>query len=223
MIGNKIETNIAGGLDFPLPRMVEVRQKFKTEKLASVTATINEEFKRPAIRAKIKPGMSVAVGCGSRGINNIAEAAKATVDNLKALGAKPFIFPAMGSHGGGTAEAQRGVLEGYGITEAYCGCEIRSSMDVIEVGDHPSGIPIYQDKLASEADGIVLVCRVKPHTNFRAPIESGHRQNDDYRHGQNHRRYQPSHARHGCVRHLAAGSGEDDHGEKQILVQHRDG
>ncbi len=173
MIGSKIETNIAGGLDFPLPRMVEVRQKFKTEKLASVTATINAEFKRPDIRAKIKPGMSIAVGCGSRGINNIAEAAKATVDNLKALGAKPFIFPAMGSHGGGTAETQSEVLEGYGITAAYCGCEIRSSMEVIEVGVHPSGIPIYQDKLASEADGIVLVCRVKPHTNFRAPIESG--------------------------------------------------
>ena len=173
MIGSKIETNIAGGLDFPLPRMVEVRQKFKTEKLASVTATINEEFKRPEIRAKIKPGMSIAVGCGSRGINNIAEAAKATVDNLKALGAKPFIFPAMGSHGGGTAETQREVLEGYGITAEYCGCEIRSSMDVIVVGTHPSSIPIYQDKLASEADGIVLVCRVKPHTNFRAAIESG--------------------------------------------------
>ena len=173
MIGSKIETNIAGGLDFPLPRMVEVRQKFKTEKLASVTATINAEFKRPEIKAKIKPGMSIAVGCGSRGINNIAEAAKATVDNLKALGAKPFIFPAMGSHGGGTAETQSEVLEGYGITAAYCGCEIRSSMEVIEVGVHPSGIPIYQDKLASEADGIVLVCRVKPHTNFRAPIESG--------------------------------------------------
>ena len=173
MIGNKIETNISGGLEIPLPRMVEVRQKFKTEKLASVTATINEEFKRPEIRAKIRPGMSIAVGCGSRGINNVAEAAKATVDNLKALGAKPFIFPAMGSHGGGTAELQRGVLEGYGITAEYCGCEIRSSMDVIEIGKHPSGISIYQDKLASEADGIVLVCRVKPHTNFRAPIESG--------------------------------------------------
>lgn len=173
MIGNKIETNIAGGLDIPLPRMVEIRQKFKTEKLASVTATIDAEFKRPEIRAKIKPGMSIAVGCGSRGINNIAEAAKATVDNLKALGAKPFIFPAMGSHGGGTADAQRQVLEGYGITAEYCGCEIRSSMDVIEVGAHPSGIPIYQDQLASESDGVVLVCRVKPHTNFRAEIESG--------------------------------------------------
>ena len=93
MIGNKIETNIAGGLNINLPHMVEVRQKFKTEKLASVTATINEQVRRPEIRAKIKPGMSIAVGCGSRGINNIAEAAKATVDNLKALGAKPFIFP----------------------------------------------------------------------------------------------------------------------------------
>ena len=173
MIGDRIETNIAGGLNLTLPDMVEVRQKFNITKVDSVTQSVNDQFKRPEIRSKVKPGMRIAVGCGSRGIANIAEAAKAVIDNLNALGAKPFIFPAMGSHGGATAEGQRGVLEGYGITEESMGCPIRATMDVVELGKLPSGLPVYQDKFANEADGVVVVCRVKPHTSFRAPIESG--------------------------------------------------
>lgn len=173
MIGDRIETNIAGGLDVPLPRMVHVRQKFERPRLASVTATVVEQFKRPEVRAKVKPGMTIAVGCGSRGINNIAECTKQVIAELKALGAKPFIFPAMGSHGGATAEGQREVLEGYGITEATMGCPVHSQMDVVELGKLDSGMPVYMDKLAAAADGVVLICRVKPHTNFRAPIESG--------------------------------------------------
>ena len=110
MIGDRIEVNMAGGLDIALPRMVHVRQKFQTKKLDSVTRTVVEQFKRPEVRARIKPGMTVAVGCGSRGINNIAECAKAVVAELKALGAKPFILPAIGSHGGATAEGEREVL-----------------------------------------------------------------------------------------------------------------
>jgi len=145
MIGNRIEVNIAGGLDIALPRMVHVRQKFKTSKLDSVTAAVVEQFKRPEVRSKVKPGMSIAVGCGSRGINNIAECAKAVVGELKALGAKPFIFPAMGSHGGATAEGQREVLEGYGITEDYVGCPVRSQMDVVEIGKLEDGMPVYMD------------------------------------------------------------------------------
>lgn len=173
MIGDRIETNIAGGLDVSLPRMVHVRQKFDRPRLASVTATVVEQFKRPEVRAKVKPGMTIAVGCGSRGINNIAECTKQVIAELKALGAKPFIFPAMGSHGGATAEGQREVLEGYGITEATMGCPVHSQMDVVELGKLDSGMPVYMDKLAAAADGVVLICRVKPHTNFRAPIESG--------------------------------------------------
>ena len=173
MIGDRIEVNIAGGLDIPLPRMVHVRQKFKMSKLDSVTKAVAEQFKRPEVRAKIKPGMSIAVGVGSRGVNNIAESAKAVVAELKALGAKPFIFPAMGSHGGATPEGQREVLEGYGINENFVGCPIHSQMDVVEVGKLASGMPIYMDKLAAAADGVVVIPRVKPHTNFRAPIESG--------------------------------------------------
>jgi len=173
MIGDRIEVNIAGGLDIALPRMVHVRQKFQTRKLDSVTRTVVEQFKRPEVRGKVKPGMSIAVGCGSRGINNIAECAKAVVAELKALGAKPFIFPAMGSHGGATAEGQREVLEGYGITESYVGCPIRATMEVVELGKLEDGMPVYMDKFAAEADAVVIIPRVKPHTNFRAPIESG--------------------------------------------------
>jgi len=173
MIGDRIETNIAGGLDVPLPRMVHVRQKFDRPRLADVSATVADQFRRPEVRAKVKAGMTIAVGCGSRGINNIAVCAKQVIAELKALGAKPFIFPAMGSHGGATSEGQREVLEGYGITEATMGCPVHSQMDVVELGKLDSGMPVYMDKLAAAADGVVLVCRVKPHTNFRAPIESG--------------------------------------------------
>lgn len=173
MIGDRIETNIAGGLDVPLPRMVHVRQKFDRPRLPSVTAAVVEQFKRPEVRTKVKPGMTIAVGCGSRGINNIAECTKQVIAELKALGAKPFIFPAMGSHGGATAEGQREVLEGYGITEATMGCPVHSQMDVVELGKLDSGMLVYMDKLAAAADGVVVICRVKPHTNFRAPIESG--------------------------------------------------
>jgi hypothetical protein len=173
MIGDRIETNIAGGLDIPMPRMANVRQKFQTVRVESVTRTVAEQFQRPEVRAKVKPGQTIAVGCGSRGVANIAEAAKAVVAELKALGAKPFIFPAMGSHGAATAEGQKQVLEGYGITEAHVGCPIRATMDTVELGAIGEGTPVYMDKFASEADGVVLINRVKPHTNFRAPIESG--------------------------------------------------
>jgi len=172
MIGDRIEVNIAGGLDIPLPRMVHVRQKFKTVRVGNVAQTVSEQFQRAEVRAKIKPGMSIAVGCGSRGIANIAECAKQVIFELKGLGAKPFIFPAMGSHGGATPEGQRDVLESYGISESLVGCPIHSQMDVVELGK-VDGMPVYMDKLAAAADGVVLICRIKPHTNFRAPIESG--------------------------------------------------
>jgi len=173
MIGERIETNIEGGLDVPMPRMANIRQKFQTVRVESVTKTIAEQFKRPEVRAKVKAGQTVAVGCGSRGVANVGEAAKAVVAELKALGAKPFVFPAMGSHGGGTAEGQAGVLAGYGITEALVGCPVRATMDTVELGTIGQGTPVYMDKFAAEADGVVLINRVKPHTNFRAPLESG--------------------------------------------------
>ena len=173
MIGNRIEVNIAGGLDVRLPRMIHVRQKFPTPKLDDVAATVVNEFKKPAVRNKIKPGMTIAVGVGSRGVNNIAECCRAVIDELKSLGAKPFVFPAMGSHGGATAEGQKEVLDGYGVIEDFVGCPVKSSMEVVELGKADDGMPVYQDKNAAGADAIALICRIKPHTNFRAPIESG--------------------------------------------------
>jgi hypothetical protein len=172
MIGDRIEVNIAGGLDIKLPRMVHIRQKFKTERVADIGQTVAAQFQRPAVRAKIKPGMTIAVGVGSRGIANIAECTKRVIAEIKALGGQPFVFPAMGSHGGATAGGQRQVLEDYGVTESYIGCPIRSSLEVVELGK-VDGMPVYMDQTAAQADGFAFVCRIKPHTNFRAPIESG--------------------------------------------------
>ena len=173
MIPDKIEVNIAGGLDVELPRMVRVRQKFESVEVDDVVGAVIEQFKDPALRATIKPGMKVAVGCGSRGIANVAECARTVIDQLKALGAEPFIFPAMGSHGSASAEGQVKVLNSLGINEKSMGCPINSSMDVVELGQLDNGMPVYFDKYAAEADAVALVCRVKAHTNFRAPIESG--------------------------------------------------
>jgi hypothetical protein len=172
MIGERIEVNIAGGLGVELPRMVHVRQKFATQRVDDIARAVVDQFKRPEVRAKVKPGMTIAVGVGSRGIANIAECTRQVVAELKALGAQPFVFPAMGSHGGATAEGQQQVLTDYGVTEGYIGCPIRSSLEVVQLGTL-EGMPLYMDKHAAGADAFAFVCRIKPHTNFRAPIESG--------------------------------------------------
>jgi hypothetical protein len=115
----------------------------------------------------------VALTAGSRGIANIPLVLRSAVEFLKKLGAEPFLVPAMGSHGGGTAEGQRGVLESYGITEAYVGAPIRASMEVVSLGTTSEGFPVLIDKLASEADHIAVVARVKPHTGYHGTVESG--------------------------------------------------
>jgi acyl-CoA synthetase (AMP-forming)/AMP-acid ligase II len=173
MIGERIEVNIAGGLDGPLPRMVNVRQKFDGAHLGDIPGTIAREFQKPEVRARVKPGQVVAVGCGSRGIANIATIAKCVIRELQALGAKPFIFPCMGSHGAATAEGQKKVLEGYGITEASTGVPIRATMDTVVVGELDDGTPVHMDRFAAEADGVVVINRIKPHTAFRGATESG--------------------------------------------------
>ena len=173
MIGERIDVNIAGGLDVELPRMIRVRQKFPSPEINSVVGSINAQFSNPEIRDRVKPGMRIAVGCGSRGITDVAECAGAVIAQLRALGAEPFIFPAMGSHGAASAEGQVQVLADLGISEETMGCPIKSSMEVVELGQLSCGMPVYFDKFAAEADAVALVCRVKPHTHFRAPIESG--------------------------------------------------
>ncbi len=173
MIGDRIEVNIAGGLDIALPRMVDVRQKFDAVHLGDIAGSVAKEFQRPEVRARVKPGQAVAVGCGSRGIANIATIVKCVIRELQALGAKPFIFPAMGSHGAATAEGQKKVLEGYGITEATTGVPVKATMDTVIVGTLADGTPVHMDRFAAEADGIVAINRIKPHTAFRGATESG--------------------------------------------------
>ncbi len=118
-------------------------------------------------------GDSVALTGGSRGLTDGLVALRVVVDHVRALGAEPFLVPAMGSHGGGTAEGQEAVLAGYGMTEATLGCPVQASMDVVEVGRSALGYPLWQDRLAAEADHVVVVNRVKPHTMFAGPHESG--------------------------------------------------
>ncbi len=155
------------------PKIAKIRQKFEVESLDNIPVTITEQFQHVKAEDKIKPGMEVAITVGSRGIANIPLIVKSVADEIKKLGATPFIVPAMGSHGGATAEGQIEVLDGLGVTEESTGCEIRSSMEVVEIGVTSAGIPVYLDKHAYHADGIIIMGRVKPHTDFKKDIESG--------------------------------------------------
>ena len=173
MIGSRIEVNVAGGLEVSLPKMANVRQKFEATRLHDICSAIAGEFRRIDVRSRLTPGQVVAVGCGSRGVANIAEIARCVIRELQALGARPFVFPAMGSHGAATAEGQKKVLESYGISEAATGVPIKASMDTVVVGYLPDGTAVHVDKNAAEADGIVVINRIKPHTGFRGATESG--------------------------------------------------
>ena len=159
--------------DAIFPKMVAVEQVFPKPKVENISATLHQKLSRENVRSLIQPGMKVAIACGSRGIANLPEIIRTTVAILRSLGAEPFIFPAMGSHGGATAEGQESILKAYGITEEYCGAPIRSSMEVVRIGQKDDGQPVYIDRYAAESDGIVIVGRIKPHTDFRGPYESG--------------------------------------------------
>jgi Lactate racemase N-terminal domain len=155
------------------PQFFRVRQKFEGPRVADVPGEVEQQLSRLKLTETIRPGQSVAVTCGSRGIANISQIIKATVGHLQRLGAKPFIVPAMGSHGGGTAEGQRQVLESYGVTEERCGCPVRATMETVVLCQSDLGFPVYADRYAFEADHIVLCGRIKPHTDFDGDIESG--------------------------------------------------
>ena len=155
------------------PKMIKVRQEFKTNPIKDIPGTVRSELAKLRLRKTISPGSSVAITAGSRGIADIDRVIAAVVNELKKIGAKPFIVPTMGSHGGGTAEGQKMVLEKYGITKETMGAPIKSNMQVVEVGSTAEGLPVYLDKNAHKADHIVVVARVKAHTDFKAPIESG--------------------------------------------------
>ena len=159
--------------DAYLPRMARVRQNFPRPQVKDVEGRVRELIARDDISALVKPGMEIAVTCGSRGIANIRFIIREVCRCLQKLGAKPFIVPSMGSHGGATAEGQRAIIESYGVTEEFCGAPIRSSMETKYIGKTEDGRDVYIDRNAAEADGIVVVGRVKPHTDFRGPYESG--------------------------------------------------
>lgn len=159
--------------DIPLPNMVKVRQDFDRTRLENVAAEVRKSLERREILGNLRPGMTVAVAVGSRGISNHALIVRETVRFLRDHGARPFIVSSMGSHGGATAEGQRAILEGYGIREEYCGCPVKAGTDCALIGYTGDGSPVYIDRYAAEADGIVLVNRIKPHTAFRGPYESG--------------------------------------------------
>ena len=149
------------------------RQRFDNTHLKDVEKAVHEQITRPEIAARVHSGMRIAIGAGSRGIANIGITVRATVQALRDLGATPFVFPAMGSHGGATAEGQQAVLAGYDITEESIGAPIRATMDTVLIGEMEDGTPVHMDRYAHEADGVVLINRIKPHTSFRGPIESG--------------------------------------------------
>jgi Lactate racemase N-terminal domain len=155
------------------PPIARVRQTIPQPRVADIAGTVRQTIVESGLRGRVPAGGTIAVGIGSRGITAIPTVARATVDTLKKMGYRPFVVAAMGSHGGATAEGQRQLLAGYGITPEEMGVEVRTDMQTVELGTNPVGLPIYFDRNAYGADGIVLVNRVKPHTDFHSTHESG--------------------------------------------------
>jgi hypothetical protein len=155
------------------PKLVRVRQHFERPRIEDVAAAVTGELEKLDLGKRIRPGHTVALTAGSRGIANIPVVLRAAADFLKRLGARPFLVPAMGSHGGATAEGQRRLLESYGITEQAVGAPVRTAMDVVQVGSTAEGYPVLLDAHAAAADHIGVVARVKPHTGYHGRIESG--------------------------------------------------
>ena len=159
--------------DVPLPRMVKVAQFFERPTVDDVEDEVARKMRGGEYLTSLKPGMLVAVTAGSRGITNMPLIIRSIVHEVRAAGGEPFIFPAMGSHGGATAEGQRTMLEALGITEEYVDAPIRATMETVQLGVASNGHPVYIDKYADAADAIIVVNRIKPHTGFRGNYESG--------------------------------------------------
>jgi hypothetical protein len=162
-----------GRLFVDMPPVVPVRQAHPQPQVADVPGEVRRLWQASSLRQRIKPGDRVAVGVGSRGIANIQAIARATLDVLCDLGAKPFVVAAMGSHGGATPEGQRELLAGYGVTEEALGVPVKTDMTAVQIGTNSWGEPVWWDKNALEADAVVTLSRVKPHTDFRGRFESG--------------------------------------------------
>jgi hypothetical protein len=156
-----------------IPDVFEVRQNFSASQPLDLAAQIEQQFAAAGIAKKISPGMKIAVGVGSRGITNLQQIVRATIDILIRAGARPFIIPAMGSHGGATPEGQARVLAEYGITSEALGVPLETSMEVCTIGTTAGGLHVVFSAVALQADGIVVINRVKPHTDFHGALGSG--------------------------------------------------
>ncbi|MCC7493406.1 MAG: hypothetical protein IT204_13710 [Fimbriimonadaceae bacterium] len=157
----------------PWPRLAEVRQTFPGTPVADLEAAVAEALAALQAAQRIRSGQRVAITAGSRGVANIVAVTAAAVRQVRALGAEPFVFPCMGSHGGATPAGQLEVLHSYGITPAAVGAAVLSQGEVVAVGRTVSGIPLWCDQLAHAADHLLVINRVKPHTDFSGPVESG--------------------------------------------------
>jgi hypothetical protein len=156
-----------------LPYVASLRQTAPQPALADVSAEVRRQWRESRVSGRIRRGSRVAVGVGSRGIANLSVIVRATLDSLRDLGAQPFIVAAMGSHGGATASGQRDLLADYGISEQALGVPVKTDMTAVRIGTNSWGEPVFWDKNALEADAVVTVSRIKPHTDFRGRFESG--------------------------------------------------
>ena len=171
----EINFPVQGIEDVPMPKMVRIREKYEEDKIEDVKAHLINELDKIEIDKAALKGKSIAITVGSRGIPDLPLMIKTLCDKLKEWGAEPFIIPAMGSHGGGTLEGNLEVINGYGITEEAIDVPIKATMDVVLVGQIDDAVktPVYCDKYAAEADGIIIFNKVKPHTDFKGYVESG--------------------------------------------------
>lgn len=173
MLSIPYDTTAFDNPDVAIPRVWTVRHRVDAPVIADVETAVRQEIRKLLIDPRLKPGASVAVGVGSRGINNLVTAVRSVVDELKARGCVPFIVPAMGSHGGAIAEGQAAVLHDYGITLDVVGAPIRATMEVAQIGALADGYPVFFDCNAHSADAVIVINRIKPHTDFVGDIESG--------------------------------------------------
>src|ERR1700722_13715398 len=155
------------------PRLLVVHQKFPDRRIADVTAEVRSQLAASNFAARLKPGARIAICVGSRGIHNIASIVRSAVRYWKDAGMQPFLFPAMGSHGAATAAGQANVLAHYGITEASMGCPLVSQLEVVSLGKTADGIEAFMDREAYNSDGVMLIGRIKWHTDYAGKIESG--------------------------------------------------
>jgi hypothetical protein len=157
----------------PLPGFYRIRQKFDDTHIGDIPAAMAEAVSRPGALDRIGAGQKIAIAVGSRGISNISLMVRTLAALIKSAGAEPFVVPAMGSHGGAEAEGQRRLLADYGVSEPLIGCPVISDMATVRLGKTDGGVDVFFDKNAYGADGVILINRIKPHTDFRGPHESG--------------------------------------------------